>query len=205
VRGDDPIGKNQREQIKAAAADYAASRVEGQFGDRWWEMPQSFPLSQAADLLHDSADWLRELVEHPLAEAASRTGAAGPILPIEFGIAANFVTARLTEPIEAAARVCEVAGIVIGLGAGVPPLAIACAKLYAHDELGRMLSREFEQIINSIGAEREVPPERDTGPQRQADCELRERREAREEVDTGPQRQADRERGDRPEPDAYPR
>ena len=149
------VSKERREQIAAAAADYAASRVEGQFGGTWWRTSQSFPLSQAADLLDGSAEWLRGLVDRPLDDAASAAGAAGPFVPIGAGITANFVTAPLTRPLEGAARVCEIAGIVIGLAAGVPPLVLACAKRLAYDEIGQVLSGGFEQAITSIGAARD--------------------------------------------------
>jgi hypothetical protein len=115
-------GNDRRDEIKAAAADYATSWTEGQFTVTWWETPQSFPLTKAAELLHGSADWLRQLVENPVADAASRVGIPGPLVPIGAGITANLVTARLIAPIEGAARVFEAAAIVIGLatqGSGV--------------------------------------------------------------------------------------
>ena len=155
---DPGMSKDRREQIAAAAADYAASRVEGQFGVTWWQTSQSFPLSQAAGLLDGSAEWLRGLVEHPLAGAASAAGAAGPIVPIGAGIAADYVTAPLTAPLEDAARVCELAGIVIGLATGAHPLVIACVKRLAHDEAGEILSAAFEQIFTSIDAGRQDRP-----------------------------------------------
>jgi hypothetical protein len=160
------VSEGRREEIKAAAADYAASWVQGQLGVTWWETPQSFPLSQTADLLDGSAEWLRGLVEHPLADAASRAGAEGPVVPIGAGITANFVTARLTAPLEGAARVCEVAGIVIGLATGAHPLVMVCAKRLAHDELGKALGRGFEQIIDSIGADRQRTAGRGQSPGR---------------------------------------
>ena len=94
------IREDRREEIKTAAAGYAASWVEGQFGVTWWQTRQSFPLSQAADLLNGSAEWLRGLVEHPLAGAASTAGAAGPLVRIGAGITANFVTEQLTAPLD---------------------------------------------------------------------------------------------------------
>jgi hypothetical protein len=152
---DPGVSKERREQIAAAAADYAASWVDDQFGVTWWQTSQSFPLSQAADLLDGSAEWLRGLVEHPLAGAASAAGAAGPAVRIGAGITANFVTAPLTRPLEDVARVCEIAGIVIGLVTGAHLLVLACAKRLARDEVGQVLSRGFEQAITSIGADRD--------------------------------------------------
>jgi hypothetical protein len=149
------LSAREREGLKDAAGDYAASWVDGQWRVTWWQTVQSLPLSRAADVLDGSALWLRGMVEHPLADAASRAGAQGPLVDIGSGITANFVTAPLTRPLEGAARVCEVAGIVIGLATGMHPLVIACAKRLAHDELQRGIARGFEQIISSPGAGRE--------------------------------------------------
>jgi hypothetical protein len=155
VEYQDPgVSETRREQIKAAAGDYAASWVQGQWSVTWWETPQNFPLSQAADLLNGSAEWLRGLVEHPLADMASRTGAGGPIASIGAGVTANFVTARLTAPLESGARLCEIAGIVLGVMTGAHPLVMACAKRLVDDELSDMLAKGFEQIINAIGTDR---------------------------------------------------
>jgi hypothetical protein len=151
------------ERIKAAAADYAASWLEDQFSVTWWQTPQRLLLAQAADVLDGSAEWLRRLVEYPLAAAASTAGAAGPLVDIGAGISANLVTEPLTAPLEDAARVCEIAGIVIGLATGAHPLVIACAKRLAHDEAGQMLSAAFEQVFTSIGVD---PPGGDPGPGR---------------------------------------
>jgi hypothetical protein len=144
-----------RDRVKAAAGDYAASWVDGQWGVTWWETPQSFPLSRAADVLDGSAEWLYGVVEHSIADAGSRAWAAGPLVDIGSGIAANFVTAPLTRPLENAALICEVAGIVVGLATGIHPLVIACAKRLAHDGLRREIGRGFEQIIGSPHAGRE--------------------------------------------------
>ena len=144
-----------REKIKAAAAAYASSRVESQLGDAWWKTAEGFPLSEAADLLNGSADWLRGLVEHPLANIASWAAAEGPIVPIDAGIAAEAVTAPLTAPLGSAARFCEVAGIALAMAMGAHQLAIACTKRLAHDELGEKLAEGIERILNSIFADRE--------------------------------------------------
>ena len=158
---DPDISADRRDRINAAAADYAASLVEGQFGGTWWVTPQSFPFSQAADLLNGSADWLRGLVERPLAGAASTAGAASPIVDIGAGITAEYVTAPLTTPLGGAARACEVAGIVIGLATGIHPLVMACAKRLAHDEAGKILSGAFERVLSSINAGHDGHPDAD--------------------------------------------
>lgn len=79
------------------------------------------------------------------------------------------MTARLTAPLGDAARVCEIAGIVIGLVTGMHPLVMACAKRLAHDELGNMLARGFEQLINSIDPEPQAHPQPDAYEEPEAD------------------------------------
>ena len=147
--------EDRREEIKAAAADYAASWVQGKWDVAWWRTPQGPLLSQAADLFNDSAECLRGLVEHPVADIASGLGAEGPIVPIVAGITANFTTERVTALLEGAARVCEVTGIVIGAATGAHPMVIACAKRFAYDVLGDFLAKRFERIIDSIEADRD--------------------------------------------------
>ena len=147
------ITPEQREQIQAAAADYAASWIEDQLDATWWQTPQRLLLSQAADVLDGSAEWLRGLVEHSLSAAASTAGAAGPLVDIGAGITANLVTEPLTAPLEDTAQACEITGIVIGLATGAHPLVIACAHRLAHDEAGHLLSKGFEQVLASIDAD----------------------------------------------------
>jgi hypothetical protein len=151
------VTEDRREEIKEAAADYAASRVQDQWDVTWWETPQSFPFSEVVDLLNGSAEWLRGVVERSLTEAVSGTGAEDPIVTVGAGIAARFVTARVTAPLESAARFCEVTGIIIGAITGSHTLVMACAKRLAHDILGERLAEGFKQISDFIGADREHP------------------------------------------------
>jgi hypothetical protein len=139
----------EREKIKDATAEYAASWTEGQLGTTCWEIPQSFPTLRAAELLNSSAEWLQGLVERPAAGAASAASVPGPLVPVGAGITAYSVTGPVAALFGDAARVCEVAGMVIGLATGNIPLFIASAKLFLHDELGDVLARGFEDIISS--------------------------------------------------------
>ena len=147
---DSETSQGRREEIKKAASDYAATWMENQWGHTWWKTSSSFSFSEAADVLNSSADWLRSLVEHPLADIASAAGAQGPVVSLSAGITTRFVTEPVTAPLEAAAQICEVAGIVIGMTVGAHPLVMACAKLFAHDALNDVLAEGFEQIADSI-------------------------------------------------------
>ena len=159
------VREDQREKIKDAAADYAASRVEGQLSVTW-ETPQSLPLTDIIDLLNGSAEWLRGMVEHPLTDISSAAGAGGPLVSIGAGITANFAMAQVTAPIENAVRICEIAGIAIGAVTGAHPLVIACMKRLAHDELGNVLARAFKGLLASTGTDREKSTGRNNSPHR---------------------------------------
>ena len=157
------VTRERREQIKAAAADYAASWTEGQWGDAWWQTPQGFPLSRAADLFDGSAEWLRSLIEHPTVDVLSAAGVDSPMVTIGAGVAANFVTAPVTAPLEGAARLCEIAGIVIGALTGMHALVMACGKRLAHDEAHRLLGKGFERVIGSFERGFRVSSDSETG------------------------------------------
>lgn len=178
------VSSGLRERIKTAVADYAATWVEGQ-GGTWWQTQPSIPLPCAADFFDGSADWLRGLVERPVAGALSTADDGGPVVPVA-GITARFVTVRVTPPLEGAALICEFAGIAAGAFTGMHGLLIASVKRFAHDEVNRLLGKVFEQVISSIerslhgrteseirepessshiehGASRQPSPSRDTG------------------------------------------
>jgi hypothetical protein len=150
--------------------------MEGQLGTTWWETQKSFPLSQAANLFDGSADWLRGLAEQPLADTASAVSVPGPMVKIGTGVTANFVTASVTAPLGDAARICEIAGIVIGFATGNIPLVIVCGKLLVHDALGDVLAEKLEQIIAAPGAnsDRAVQPDERNEPEAQISSPRRE-------------------------------
>jgi hypothetical protein len=137
----------ERESIRAAAADYAAQQIQGTVLVSLWQTQESFPVATAADFLDGSAGWLRGLVTDPLSGLVSGVGLPGPVASAGAGIGANFVTAPVTTPLEQAARVCEVAGIVFGVLTGLHPVVIACAKRLARDETGQALSAGFQRIM----------------------------------------------------------
>ena len=139
--------EERREEINAALADYAASWAEALWGDTWWQTPQDLTLSQVAALFDGSAEWLHDLIEDPVADALCAAGADGPMVDIGGGVTANFVTASVTAPLETAARLCELAGIVIGLLTGMHALVMACGKRFVHDEVHKLIGKGVERVL----------------------------------------------------------
>ena len=148
----DDASEGWREDIRAAASEYMASAVQDQLAIKWFEVSQSFPLSNAAKLLNGSAEWLRGQVENPLADISASAGFEGPEIDIGAGIIANFVAAPVTKRLGKAARVCEIIGIVVGVATGAHPLVMACTKLFVHDKAKEVLSEGFENIFKSMSS-----------------------------------------------------
>ena len=188
VEYEDPdISANRRDRINAAAADYAASLVEGQFGVTWWATPQTSVLPGSRP-----AEWLHGL--------AARPGRASPCW--------CRVNGRCCRPYRASQRryngrlcdrtadyailemplACEVAGIVIGLSTGIHPLVMACAKRIAHDEAGKILSGAFERVLPSINAGHDGHPDADLNTRGRAPSPA----EAFSHSEAGPSRHARR-------------
>lgn len=177
------VTEERREEIKAAVTDYAASWTEALWGDTWWQTPQGFTLSQAADLFDGSAEWLHGLIEDPMAGVLSAAGADGPMVDIGAGVTANFVTARVTAPLEAAALLCEVAGIVIGALAGMHALVMACGKRFVHDEAHKLLGKGLERVIDSFERSLHASPGSETGkPRSSRQTEARATRDTRQHI-----------------------
>ena len=145
---DNSDASDRGEALRAATADYFAGQVEDKLDISWWETRDNFPLSSAADDLDKSAELLRSLAERPLAMAAHAAGADGPAVSILIGITAEAATKRLTAPVEDAARLCEVVGVLVGLATGMHPLVVACANRLVHDQLGSALAGAFERLID---------------------------------------------------------
>src|SRR6185312_10645789 len=62
----------------------------------------------------------------------------------------NLAELELTARLEGVARICEIAGIVIGTAVGAHPLVMACVKRLVHDEFNDLLAKELEQIPDTI-------------------------------------------------------
>jgi hypothetical protein len=140
-------GHQRRKAIKEAIADYAAQRIQGTVLVSLWQTREGFPIADAAGFLDGSAGWLRGLVAEPLSGLGSGVGLPGPVAAAGAGIAANLVTAPVTTPLDDAARICDVTGIVFGVLTGMHPLVITCVKQLARDAIGQGLAEGFERIM----------------------------------------------------------
>jgi hypothetical protein len=143
-------------------ADYAGQQIQGATRIAVWQTRAGVPVADVAGYLAGSADWLRSLVATPLPGLASTAGLPGPLAAAGAGITANFVTAPLTTPLEEAARVCEVAGMIFGAVTGLHPVTVVCAKMFAHDEAGRGIPAAVEKVIDEVTPESPAA----TGPDR---------------------------------------
>ncbi len=148
--GQPGVHREHQDAIREAVANYAAQRVQGTVLVSLWQTERAVPVTDVAGLLDGSAGWLRGLVADPLSGLVTGAGVPGPAASAVAGITANFVAAPITTPLDKAARICELAGIVFGVATGLHPLVIASVKRLAYDEFGTAVSAAFEQAMTPL-------------------------------------------------------
>ncbi|HTT54297.1 MAG TPA: hypothetical protein VMH35_23145 [Streptosporangiaceae bacterium] len=144
------VHHEHRDAIREAVAHYAAQRVQGTVLVSLWQTEQAVPLADVAGLLDASAGWLPGLVADPLSGLVSGAGGPGPAAPAAAGRTANFAAAPVTTPLDKAARICELAGIVFGVATGLHPLVIASVRRLAYDEFGTAVAAAFGRAMTPL-------------------------------------------------------
>ena len=140
----DPVSSSR---LVEAASDYAASR----WGDpafaavtARWITHDTFPETAAAQVCQRIADGLQTLVATPLQAAGTAIRLPAPAAEAGAEIGADLILQPVTRPLGQAARFCEIVAVVAGTVTGLHPLALAAAKMLAHDEFHQQLARVIE-------------------------------------------------------------
>jgi hypothetical protein len=134
-----------RDRFVDAVSDYAADRIEASAVDpvmRLWVTRDAYDIDGLAQALERSDAWLHSLIKQPFAAAVP-----GPGGEIVGGVAGNLALRGVDGEIQGITRVCEYAGIAVGLATGLHPLAMACVKHLAHDQIGREISAAVSRVI----------------------------------------------------------
>ena len=150
------MAASERYKLKEAAADYAGNRVVNAV---WrgrsvaaWRWPS---IANAAEAVNTAADWLGNLVEHPIDSLSTSVGAPGSLAAAGAGVIATYVLHPITEELDEAAKIIEVVGIIIGLATGLHPLVLACVKPLAHSEIAELVADGLNHAMS--------PPEAHSG------------------------------------------
>jgi hypothetical protein len=149
-------------RLAEAASDYAASRwgdpafvtVTGR-----WITHDTFPETAAAQMCQRIADGLRTLVATPLQAAGTVIRLPAPAVEGGAQIGADLILQPVTRPLGQVTRFCEIVAVVAGTVTGLHPLALAAAKMLAHDEFHEQLARVISQAAQAV-----VAGPQDSGP-----------------------------------------
>jgi hypothetical protein len=154
-----------RDRLGEAASDYFAT----QWGDpafalvtERWITQDTFPETAAAAVCSRIGTGLNAIVARPLDAIGTEIRLPAPVASAGAGIGADLILQPVTRPLGQAARFCEIACVVIGLATGFHPLALAAAKMFAHDEFHRMLARGIGEAARTLvlGPQRPSPLDR---------------------------------------------
>src|SRR6202042_1116912 len=119
---------------------------------RRWVARDPLGIDAVTQVLDRSDEWLHDLVGRPFTIAIP-----GPAGAAAGGVVSNLVLRGVDSEIQGVVRTCEYVGIAVGLATGLHPLAIACVKHLARDEISRQMSaaigRVFEGTDVIVGRE----------------------------------------------------
>jgi hypothetical protein len=142
-----------RDRLAEAAADYVA----GQWGDPAfaaatdrWITPNAFPETAAAEICNRTGNRLNAIVAKPLDTLATDIRLPGYEAMATAGIGADLILQPAAEPLGQAAEFFEIVGVVIGVATGFQPLALAAAKLLAHDKFHDLVSRGIRAAASQV-------------------------------------------------------
>jgi hypothetical protein len=154
-----------RDRLGVAASDYAAAR----WGDpafaavtEQWITADTFGAAAAAEVCLRIGAGLTTLMAQPLDAIGTGIALPGPAAAASAGTGADLILQPLTQPLGEAAKFCEIVGAVAGVVTGLHPLALAAAKMLAHDELQEDLARAIRQAARTVfaGPQPAAPPDR---------------------------------------------
>jgi hypothetical protein len=157
-----------RDRLAEAASDYAAAR----WGDpafaavtEQWITQGTFGAAAAAEVGNRIGAGLAALMARPLDATGTGIQLPGPAAA-PAGTGADLILQPLARPLAPplgeAAGFCEIVGVAAGVVTGLHPLALAAAKLLAHDESQEELARAIRQAARTVfaGPQPAAPPDR---------------------------------------------
>jgi len=138
-----------KDRVVEASADYATAQAVNSMFPRLMkgDHAEPFPETQAAGAIETVSGLLQSAATSAFNTLATGVGLTSGEATISAGICSNFVLAPITGPLEGAATLVELAGLVVGLATGAHPLVLACIKPLVHTELKHALSHCIVSVI----------------------------------------------------------
>jgi hypothetical protein len=142
-----------RERLGDAASDYFATKlgnpVFAAMTERWVTQ-NAYPETALVEVCNRISSGLDTIAEKPLEKAGTQLLLPGPEAAVAAGIGATLILQPVAEPLGQAATFLEITGVVVGLATGLHPLALASAKMLAHDQFHELMARGLREAARQV-------------------------------------------------------
>jgi hypothetical protein len=148
-----------------AVSEYAGDRIGDSLcraSTQRWVTRDPADVDAVAEALHQSDEWLHDLVDKPVERVANGVGIGTSVSQMIAGISSNFLLEPVSQKLGDAVQFCEIVGIGVGLACALHPLAISCTKSFLHSQLNERLSAEIKEILSdreAMTVEKDAKPE----------------------------------------------
>jgi hypothetical protein len=151
-----------RERLGKAASDYLATKWEdpafAMLTERW-ETQNTFPETDVAAVCNRIGNGLDVIVERPPQKIGTELRLPGPEAAAAAGIGSDLILQPVTEAIGQVTKFLEITGVVVGAATGLRPLALAAAKMLAHDQFHDWIARGIREAARTVFDRPAGPPE----------------------------------------------
>ena len=151
-----------RGRLSQAASEYFVPRPGGPavaVVTERWVTQNAYPETDLAEVCNRISNGLETIVERPFGNLGTELRLPGPQAAAAAGTGAGLILQPVTEPLGHAAAFLEITGVVVGLATGFHPLALAAAKMLAHDEFHDFVARRLREAARQVFEGPEEPAE----------------------------------------------
>jgi len=151
-----------RERLSQAASEYFVPRPGGPavaVVTERWVTQNAYPETDLVEVCNRISNGLGTIVERPFGNMGTELRLPGPQAAGPAGTGAGLILLPVTEPLGHAATFLEITGAVVGLATGFHPLALAAAKMLAHDEFHDFVARRLRDAARQVFEGPEGPTE----------------------------------------------
>jgi hypothetical protein len=157
------IDEGFRKRLGEAASDYFATRP----GDpafavatEQWVTQNAYPETALVEVCNRISSGLDTIIEKPLEKIGTQLLLPGSEAAAAAGLGAALILQPVAEPLSQAAAFLEITGVLVGMATGLHPLALAAAKMLAHDQFHVFVARRLREAARQVYEGPAEPAER---------------------------------------------
>ena len=147
------IDAGLRERLSQAASESFVPRPGGPavaVVTERWVTQNAYPETDLVEVCNRISNGLETIVGRPFGNIGTELRLPGPQAAAAAGTGAGLILQPVTEPLGHAAAFLEITGAVVGLATGFHPLALAAAKMLAHDEFHDFVARRLREAARQV-------------------------------------------------------